>query len=339
MNTLLRSVLLALLAAALPFAARAQSKVGTTAAQFLGIGVGPRAVAMGGAYVAMGDDASAMYWNPGALARIGHSQVVASHTGWLVDTDLNWIGLTLALDASNAIGISLTQLDYGEEEVRTVVMPEGTGARWTAQDLAFTISYARSLTDRFSIGGSFKYITQQIWNESASTIAFDVGLIFTTPFDGLRLGASLSNFGGDMQLDGKDLTQRIDLDPDNAGNNETIVANLKTDSWELPLFFRAGVSYDMLRNEMFRFTMSADAIRPNDNNEHVNVGGEFGYRDVFFVRAGYKALFLSDSQEGLTAGVGLHYPLFGSTAAAIDYTYQEFGLFDGVQTITLSVDF
>ncbi len=339
MNTLLRSVLLALLAAALPFAARAQSKVGTTAAQFLGIGVGPRAVAMGGAYVAMGDDASAMYWNPGALSRIGHSQVVASHTGWLVDTDLNWVGLTLALDASNAIGISLTQLDYGEEEVRTVVMPEGTGARWTAQDLAFTISYARSLTDRFSIGGSFKYITQQIWNESASTIAFDVGLMFTTPFDGLRLGASLSNFGGDMQLDGKDLTQRIDLDPDNAGNNETIVADLKTDSWELPLFFRAGVSYDMLRDDLFRFTVSADAIRPNDNDEHVNIGGEFGYRGVFFVRAGYKSLFLDDSQEGLTAGIGLHYPLFGSTAAAIDYTYQEFGLFDGVQTITLSVDF
>ncbi|MDT8324249.1 MAG: PorV/PorQ family protein, partial [Bacteroidota bacterium] len=177
MNTLLRSVLLALLVAALPFAVRAQSKVGTTAAQFLGIGVGPRAVAMGGAYVAMGDDASAMYWNPGGLSRIGHSQVVASHTGWLVDTDLNWVGLTLALDASNAIGISLTQLDYGEEKVRTVVMPEGTGARWTAQDLAFTITYARSLTDRFSIGGSFKYITQQIWNESASTIAFDVGLM------------------------------------------------------------------------------------------------------------------------------------------------------------------
>ena len=339
MNTLLRFVLPGLLLAALPIAAQAQSKVGTTAAQFLGIGVGPRAVAMGGAYVAMSDDASSMYWNPGAMARMGHSQVMASHTGWLVDTDLNWIGLSLALTPSDALGISLTQLDYGEEEVRTVTMPEGTGARWTAQDLAFTLTYSRNLTDRFSIGGSFKYITQQIWNESASTIAFDVGLIFTTPFDGIRLGAVLSNFGGDMQLDGKDLTRRIDLDPENSGNNETIVADLKTESWELPLFFRAGISYDMLRSDLMRFTVSADAVRPNDNDEHVNFGGEFGYKEMFFIRAGYKALFLTESQEGLTAGIGLYYPLFGTTAAAIDYTYQEFGVFDGVNTITLSVDF
>ena len=95
----------------------------------------------------------------------------------------------------------------------------------------------------------------------------------------------------------------------------------------------------MLRSELFRFTMSADAVRPNDNDEHVNLGGEFGYRDVFFVRAGYKSLFLADAEEGFTAGVGLHYPLFGSTAAALDYTYQEFGVFDGIQTITLSIDF
>jgi hypothetical protein len=340
MNTLLRSLLLTalLLGAATPYL-HTQSKVGTTAAQFLGIGVGPRANSMGGAFVAMSGDASAMYWNPGALSRIGHSQVMASHTDWLVETDLNWVGISLALDADNAIGISLTQLDLGEDDVTTVQRPEGTGERWSAHDIAFTITYARNLTDRFSIGGSFKYISQHIWNESASSIAFDVGLLFTTPFDGLRLGMSLSNFGGDMRMDGKDLTRRIDLDPDNSGNNETIVANLKTDSWELPLFFRAGISYDVHRSDILRATVAADAVRPNDNVEHVNIGGEFGFREMFFVRLGWKALFMDDAEEGFTAGMGLHYPLFGSTAATLDYSYQEFGIFKNVQTITLSVDF
>ena len=61
-------------------------------------------MAMGGAFVALGDDASAMYWNPGALSTVGHSQVMASHTSWLVETDFNWVGLTLALDANNAVG-------------------------------------------------------------------------------------------------------------------------------------------------------------------------------------------------------------------------------------------
>ncbi|HOJ05198.1 MAG TPA: PorV/PorQ family protein [Bacteroidota bacterium] len=339
MTTMLRSLLLATLALALVQPAVGQSKVGTTAAQFLGIGIGPRGNAMGGAFVALGNDATAMYWNPGGLSRLGQSQVMASHTDWLVETNLNWIGVSLALDADNAVGISLTQLDLGEDDVTTVSRPEGTGERWTAQDIAFTLTYARNLTDRFSIGGSFKYITQQIWNESASTIAFDVGLLFTTPFDGLRLGMSLTNFGGDLQLDGKDLTRRIDLDPENSGNNETIVANLKTDSWELPLFFRAGVSYDLAKSDMMSATISADAVRPNDNLEHVNIGGEFGFRDVFFVRLGWKGLFLDDSEEGFSAGAGLNYPIFGGTAASIDYTYQDFGIFDGVQTITLAIKF
>ena len=318
---------------------QAQKKVGTTAAPFLGIGVGPRAMGMGGAFVARANDVSALYWNPGAVSRQGRSQVMASHSGWLVGTDFNWIGLQIALDDDNSIGLSLTQLDYGEDIVTTVTHPEGTGERWTASDLAFSVSYARNLSDRFSIGGSFKYITQRIWNESASAFAFDVGLLFITPFDNLRLGMSLSNFGTAMQLEGKDLVQRIDLDPEVTGNNKTIVASLKTDAWELPLFFRAGVAYDVLKSELMTFTVAADAVRPNDNDEYVNIGGELSYKDVVYVRAGYKTLFLDSSEEGFTAGAGLNYTFFGSTAASIDYTYQDFGIFKGINTITLGIAF
>jgi opacity protein-like surface antigen len=319
--------------------ADAQKKVGTTAAPFLGIGVGPRAAAMGGAFVAHASDVSALYWNPGAVSRPGRSQVMAAHTSWLVETSYNWVGLQLALDESNAIGISLIQLDYGEDRVTSVTQPDGTGERWSAQDLAIGVSYARNLTDRFSLGGSVKYITQRIWNESASAFAADIGLLFITPFDDLRLGMSLSNFGTSMQLDGKDLVQRIDLDPGSTGTNKTIVASLKTDSWDLPLFFRVGVAYDLVRNDLFTVTTALDAVRPNDNDEYLNAGCELAYRDLFYVRAGYKTLFLSDSEEGFTAGLGVNYPLFGSTAASIDYTYQEFGVFKNVQTITFGVTF
>ncbi len=46
------------------------SKSGTTAAQFLKIGVGARAIGMGGAFAATADDITAMYWNPAGLARV-----------------------------------------------------------------------------------------------------------------------------------------------------------------------------------------------------------------------------------------------------------------------------
>lgn len=319
--------------------AHAQAKVGTTAAPFLGISVGPRATGMGGAFVASGTDASAMYWNPGALSRSAGSQILGATTDWLVDTKFNWVGFKLALDRDNAIGLSVTQLDYGEDIVTTVSQPEGTGERWTAQDIAVGITYSRNLTDRFSIGGTLKYISQRIWNESATAIAVDLGLMFVTPFDGMRLGMSLSNFGSDMQLQGRDLVRRIDLDPEATGNNNTIVASLKTDGWELPLFVRAGVAYDVFSSQDFLLIAAGDAVLPSDNNLVVNVGGELSFQNMLFVRAGYKSLFLADAQEGLTAGIGVLYPIFGSTAASIDFTYQDFGVFDSVTTITFGVTF
>jgi opacity protein-like surface antigen len=142
-----------------------------------------------------------------------------------------------------------------------------------------------------------------------------------------------------MRLDGKDLVQQIDLDPENAGGNKTIVATLKTDSWELPLYFRVGIAYDVLRNEYMTLTTAIDAVRPNDNNEHLNIGAEFGFRNILFVRGGYKALFLEDSEEGLTAGLGLQYPLFGTIGTRIDYSYQDFGRLKEVHSITLGVEF
>ena len=68
------------------------------------------------------------------------------------------------------------------------------------------------LTDRFSIGGSFKYIQQNIWHSTARTFVVDVGTLFETPFYGTRLGVSISNYGGKMRMEGRD--QKISVDPD-----------------------------------------------------------------------------------------------------------------------------
>ena len=143
----------------------AQSKVGTTAAQFLGISVGPRAIAMGGAFVAEGNDITSLYWNPGAFVQAERTEFAFSNTEWLAGTKFRWFGFMLNLDKTNAFGLSLTQLDYGEDEVTTVQAPDGMGQRWSANDLAVAVSYSRRLTDRFSIGGSAKFISQTIWNE------------------------------------------------------------------------------------------------------------------------------------------------------------------------------
>jgi len=317
----------------------AQTKVGTTAAQFLGISVGPKATAMGDAFVASSEDVSTIYWNPGAFAATGRSEMMFSNTNWLGDTKFRWFGFMLNIDGTNAIAVSLTNLDYGEDEVNTVLLPDGTGERWAAQDVAVAVSYSRRLTDRFSMGGSVKYISQTIWNESASTIAFDLGLLFVTGFHDMRLGMSFSNFGGDMTLDGRDLLQRVDIDPANSGSNKTLVGKLKTDPWPIPLFFRVGAAMDLIRNNQMVLTVAADAVRPNDNVEYVNVGGQVGWNDLIFLRGGYRSLFKKDAEDGLNLGAGVRYSFEGLATLEVNYSYSQFGLFGNLNTIALAVSF
>ena len=238
MTRLIGALLVVMMLAAIP--AAGQTKVGTTAGQFLGISVGPRAMAMGGAYVASNEDVTSIYWNPGAFQQAGKSQLAFSNTDWLVGTKFRWVGLMLNIGSENAIGVSLTQLDYGEEEVTTVALPEGTGERWSAQDLSIGLSYCRRLTDRFSVGATVKYVDQRIWNESATAFAFDIGLLFVTGFQDMRLGVSMSNFGGEMKMDGRDLLQRVDIDPQNSGSNKALVGTLKEVGWNNMVFLRGG---------------------------------------------------------------------------------------------------
>ena len=340
-------LLITVCAGFIPAGAGAQSKVGTTAAQFLGIPVGPRAIAMGGAYVAANQDVSSIYWNPGAVVQSGRSEFSFVNTDWLVGTKFRWFGLVLNLDGDNAIGASITDMDYGQGDVTTVASPEGTGETWSAADLAISLSYSRRLTDKFSIGGSVKYINQRVYNESASTVAFDAGLLYQTDLNGLRIGMSMSNFGGDMTLSGRDLLNRVDTDPNNSGSNKTLVAYLKTDAWPLPLLFRVGAAMDVVKNDEVTATVAVDALRPNDDFESINLGGEVGWRNMLFIRGGYQSIFKggqaplsSDKgQEGLTLGAGLQYQFEGFAALSFNYAFQKFGLFGNLNTIALSIGF
>lgn len=316
-----------------------QDKVGTSAAPFLGISIGGAASAMGGAFVSVARDASASYWNPGALSRIGRSEITFTHTAWFIGTSYDWGGVVLNLDGNNAFGANLAILDYGEENVTTVQEPEGNGLRWSAQDLFASLSYARNLTDRFSIGGSVKYIRQKIYNESASGYALDLGLLYITRFNGMRLGVSITNFGTEMRMEGKDLLHPYDQDPNNLGNNPTITSELKTQSWPLPLFYRVGVSMDVVKVSQTSLMLATDAVIPSDNSTIINVGAELNWNQIFFLRGGYKSLIREDSEEGLTAGVGFNYFVPGLGKIGIDYSYNDFGLLEEIHTWGVSFSF
>lgn len=293
--------------------AYAQNRVSTSAAQFLTIGTGARGSALGHAYTSIAKGADALFWNPAGAARVNDARyrgsVFFSHTQWLVDVDYNAFGLVVPITGSGVIGLSLAQMDYGRMDVRTVDLPEGTGETFGASDLVVGVSYAQPLTNRFFIGGTFKLVQQKIYDMSARTMAFDIGFVLESDyFNGMRLAASIMNFGGQMQMDGVNSRVFVDIDERNSGSNESLPAELETTKWDLPLSFKFGAAWPIINTANVRLDLLTDAHQTNDNGLNADVGTEVRFTVGAVnldLRAGYKDLPLDNVYSHLTFGGGL----------------------------------
>lgn len=316
------------------------SRAGTTAAPFLQIGVGPRAQALGGAFTATADDATALYWNPAGLARMRAGEFVSAHSEWLGDVSHDYVGVAIPV-GGGVVGASVTVLGVPEMTVRTELNQQGTGETFDAADLAVGLSYGRQISDRFSIGGTAKYVQQRIWHSTASAVAVDLGTRFQTDFfGGLVIGAAISNFGSDLQLDGRDLRTFVDPDPSQDGTNGQIPADYALDAWSLPLDFKIGVVSRPVASRMNQLSVSVDALHPSSNYESVNVGAEYGFRERVFFRGGFQGLFLPEREGGLALGLGVRQPLpYPDGMAKLDYAFRDGGRLGRVHTVGLSVTF
>lgn len=339
MKTFFTAVIIVLLNWVLVFS-QSISKVGTTAATFLEIGVGP-SNGMGGAFVSIANDATALYWNVAGIATLDRNDVSISHMNWLAGIGLDYAALAIPLGDFGTIGASLTSVTMGQQKVRTVDLPEGTGEYYTASDIAVGISYSRSLTDKFSIGITGKYIQETIWHMGSNAIAFDFGTLLKTDLiGGLTIGASLSNFGTKMKLSGIDTRTYYSVAPEQLGTNSQIPYVIALDSWSLPLLFRIGVSTKVVNNNTFQWVVAADALHPNDNYESLNVGSQLSYQGFLFARIGYQSLFLKDGEGGLTFGFGVTSKmLFSNTPIKFDYSYRNFGRLGYVGVFSLGIQF
>jgi len=315
------------------------TKVGTSSAAFLGIDIGARAAAVGGAYVAISDDLSAIYWNPAGLSRIKTWQVAFMHAELIADTKFDWGAMLIPLNRFGSMALSVTSLSHEDMEIRTIAEPEGTEEFFSAGDLLLALSYAISLSDRFSIGFNGKFIHSQIYNESANAIGFDVGTLFNTGYRGLKIGATIINFGQKMKLSGRDLIILVDPAPAKFGSNDRIVSELQTGSFDLPLAFRAGIAMDVLTVGSSRLTVSIEAFNPSDNAESVNAGFELSFSEYAAIRFGYKSLFKAESEEGFAGGGGLALKLRNGPKIVLDYAYSDFGRLKNVTRFSVAVEF
>ncbi|MCF6269105.1 MAG: PorV/PorQ family protein [Melioribacteraceae bacterium] len=317
------------------------SKTGTTAANFLEIPVGAPAAGMGGAFVSLANDATALFWNAAGIANLGKTEVILSHTQWIADTKFDFAGVVLPLGEFGTLGFSFTSLSMDDMKVTTIDQPEGTGEFFSAGNLAIGISYSRKLTDRFSIGFTGKYVQEKIWHMTASAFAFDAGTLFRTDLlGGMIIGATISNFGTPLKLEGRDTQYFIRVDETKTGSNDKIPTNISLDEWELPLFFRIGLSTEAVKTENIRVTVALDAIHPNNNYPSLNIGTEFSFKEFLFIRGGYQSLFLDEAEGGISFGAGVNSKmLFTESIVQFDYSYNDFGRLKFVHSFSLSMMF
>lgn len=307
------------------------SDAGTSVANYLKLPVGARSAAMGGAYVGMDGDVSALYWNPGAVATVPGSQAMFHTTDWLVDTRTLFAAVAIDVGDLGIVGISLNSFDGGEMEETTIEQPDGTGRNFSVGNLSLGLTYARQITDRFSAGITLKYVNERLDRTRANAFAADVGSIFVTDFFGnMRIGFALSNLGGRMSFDGSDLL--FQHQPD--GSSKFVPAYVATDPWELPLLFRFGLASDVVQTANTRLTLSGEVYDARDSEARVHAGGEWAYSDLLFLRGGYRFGY---DEAGLTLGAGLQTPDWFGSRLRFDYAYEHHTVFDAVQSFTLSL--
>jgi hypothetical protein len=336
---IIKKILLLFFSLSLMVYAQESAQVGTSMANFLKIGVGSRATAMGGAFVAMTDDASATFWNPGGLALLDKNEAMFQSTNWIADTDLYFLAVAIPLGDLGTFGATIYSFSSGDMEETTIEQPDGTGRLFSASDFSMGLTYARTFTEQFSVGFTIKYISESLSRESASAIAFDIGSVFKTDIlNGMRIGLALTNLGGTMKLEGPDLNVTHDLA---AGlpTNRFVDASLGTQEWQLPLLFRIGLGTYIIKNENTSLSVEAAFNDSRDYATRYNVGSEFMIAIVGEQKVALRIGYLGNYDEAdLTAGIGLLVALAGFDFK-FDYAYADMNRLGNAHRYTLSILF
>jgi len=286
------------------------------AGEFMAIGVGARALAMGGAYVAVTNDVTAGYWNPAGLSMINYPQIGAMYAEQFAKfVNYNYAGFALPSSNNTTLALSMTRLGVddipvtalrnSELELGAIYYENGTKVINTPYivktindaEWAFYLSYARLATEKFSYGANIKVVTKHVGDNSAWGLGFDVGMLYS-PLTHLNIG-----------LNFQDITTTL-LAWD-TGSNEAITPTLKTGAayfFELPIISSTIVpAFDMdIRFENRRFSAQYNLGRVSFDT---HLGLEFEYDNMLALRVG--------SDGGVfAAGAGLKLPKLN-----VDYAF------------------
>jgi hypothetical protein len=319
------------------------------AGEYLTLGVGGRALGLGGAYVSIADDVTASYWNPAGLALLEGREVVFMHAenfGSIVQYDYLAYGQAWGDTARRCgAGVSLVRLgvddipvtsdlellDYGEDglpgtgdagegngrlDVNERIVYDEDKISWTSDnELALFLSYGRRMSSSLHVGGSVKVLGKFLHENSAAGIGVDIGVLYR-PRPWLRLGAAL---------------QDITTSPLvwNTGTRETITPTLRTGvsaHKEVPRL-EGDVMLALGGDLRFERRSLGSTLASGGLSLDMHLGAEYRYRDTVGVRLGA-------DRGRLTAGAG-----FAVHSFTVDYAFLAHEDLGNSHRISLGVEF
>lgn len=301
------------------FSTYSQTVFSKYAGEFMAIGVGARALGMGGAYVAIANDVTSGYYNPAGLANLNYPQIALMHAeqfGNLVNYDYASVGIPFGTDMTFGISAMRLAVD-GIPDTRDALVIRNTTTRlsdikdpraginpelvteFSDQDWAFYLTFAKRHSEDFYYGVNVKLIKRDIAEFNAFGVGFDVGALYK-PFENFFVGANL-----------QDITTT--LVAWNTGRNELITPTAKIGSaYMLDLLGgKLTPAFDLdIRFENRRFASNFN-IGPVSFDMHA--GLEYNFKNLFAIRGGYNDV------KQFTLGAGVKLPKLN-----IDYSFARF---------------
>lgn len=307
-------------------------RAGISAFQFLKIGAGARGAALGETFVAIANDASAMYWNPAGLTQFPENQAIFGHTWYVVDLKHEFFAGSYHLSTSDALGFSVLSLHTADMPVTTETRPFGTGDYFSYGDVALGLTYAKKMTDQFSFGLTVRYVQETLDVLKMRGIVADLGTFYWTGLGSSRFAVVVSNFGADVAPSGQ-VTQF------SGGQVSTF------QSFSPPTQFKIGFAMEALQMENSHVTTSLELNHPNDNAENVHLGIEYQWEQWLWLRTGVKRtigepLLGRDnaSSNDVTFGLGV-----ASAVAAnrinVDYAFANYNTLGAVHRVSVGLSF
>lgn len=289
-------------------------KVAGAGSQFLKIGLGARATGLAGAYTSLANDLTSIHWNPAGISDIKTLSADFSYTQWIAGFSQNFTALALPLGEDFTVAAHVISFMSDDIEITTIERPDGVGSNYRVSDMAIGATIGGYLTDQFSFGVTARLVTNAFGSLSSSGLAFDIGTMYQTGIQGIKLGFSIHNLGSQMNYEGQDL--KGDAKDNNAARSSLLDYQALSYPYSMPLIFRAGVSSDIYKDETNELIGAVDFVTLSDSPEQFAFGAEYTWNNLIVARAGYR---FGEDQFGFSGGFGLKYT-GGGFLGNVDYS-------------------